>query len=51
MKQILEEIQSGQFAREFVAENQTGRSSHEDAARARCHAHPIEVGRRGAARR
>jgi ketol-acid reductoisomerase len=26
MKEILEEIQSGQFAREFVAENQTGRS-------------------------
>ena len=27
MKVILEEIQSGQFAREFVSENQTGRSS------------------------
>ena len=26
MKQILEEIQTGQFAREFVGENQTGRT-------------------------
>ncbi len=42
MKQILEEIQSGQFAREFVAENQTGRSSMK-MLRERGARHPIEV--------
>jgi ketol-acid reductoisomerase len=42
MKQILEEIQTGQFAREFVGENQTGRSGMK-MLRERGARHPIEV--------
>jgi len=42
MKQILEEIQTGQFAREFVGENQTGRSAMK-MLRERGARHPIEV--------
>ncbi len=42
MKEILEEIQTGQFAREFVGENQTGRSGMK-MLRERGARHPIEV--------
>jgi ketol-acid reductoisomerase len=42
MKQILEEIQTGQFAREFVGENQTGRSAMK-MLRERGARHQIEV--------
>jgi ketol-acid reductoisomerase len=42
MKVILEEIQTGQFAREFVGENQTGRSGMK-MLRERGARHPIEV--------
>jgi ketol-acid reductoisomerase len=46
MKKILEEIQSGQFAREWVLENQAGRPSF-NAVRRREAQHPIEeVGKR-----
>ncbi len=42
MKEILEEIQTGQFAREFVGENQTGRSGMK-MLRERGARHPIEI--------
>src|SRR6266480_947044 len=46
MKKILREIQTGQFAREWILENQAGRPSF-DKLRAEAKAHPIEeVGRR-----
>src|SRR5437762_2874456 len=46
MKKILREIQTGQFAREWILENQAGRASF-DKLRAEAKAHPIEeVGRR-----
>src|SRR5437773_1904252 len=46
MKKILREIQTGQFAREWILENQAGRPSF-DKLRAEGKAHPIEeVGRR-----
>jgi ketol-acid reductoisomerase len=41
MKRILEEIQSGRFAREWVMENQTGQVSFK-AMRRRAAEHPIE---------
>ncbi len=41
MKDILENIQTGQFAREFVSENATGRSVFK-ALRDRSSAHQIE---------
>lgn len=41
MKEILADIQSGQFAREFVAENQSGASAFQ-AMRQRLSEHPIE---------
>ena len=45
MRQILKEIQSGQFAREWILENQAGRPSF-NALRRRNAEHPIEdVGR------
>jgi ketol-acid reductoisomerase len=46
MKKILREIQTGQFAREWILENQAGRPSF-DKLRGEAKAHPIEeVGRR-----
>jgi ketol-acid reductoisomerase len=46
MKKILREIQTGQFAREWILENQAGRPAFEKL-RAESKAHPIEeVGRR-----
>jgi ketol-acid reductoisomerase len=46
MKRILEEIQSGQFAREWILENQAGRPTF-NALRRRAEQHPIEeVGER-----
>jgi ketol-acid reductoisomerase len=46
MKRILREIQSGQFAREWILENQAGRPSF-DKLRTEAKSHPIEeVGRR-----
>jgi ketol-acid reductoisomerase len=42
MKKILAEIQSGEFAREFMAENKTGKKNF-DALRAKGRAHPIEA--------
>ena len=46
MKKILREIQTGQFAREWILENQAGRPAFEKL-RAEAKAHPIEeVGRR-----
>ena len=46
MKQILDEIQSGEFAREWILENQAGRPRF-NALRRRGAAHPIEeVGER-----
>ncbi len=46
MKRILREIQSGQFAREWILENQAGRPSFEKL-RTEAKSHPIEeVGRR-----
>ncbi|BAU11970.1 ketol-acid reductoisomerase [Leptolyngbya sp. NIES-3755] len=41
MKKILEEIQTGQFAREFVLENQSGKAGFM-AMRRREAEHPIE---------
>jgi ketol-acid reductoisomerase len=42
MKKILTEIQSGEFAREFMAENKNGKKNF-DALRAKGRAHPIEA--------
>jgi len=42
MRQVLKEIQTGEFARNFIAENQTGMPTMK-AKRAICKAHPIEV--------
>lgn len=42
MKKILEEIQSGEFVREFMNENKTGKKNF-DALRAKGRAHPIEA--------
>jgi len=42
MKKILSEIQSGEFAREFMAENKSGKKNF-DALRAKGRAHPIEA--------
>jgi len=42
MKKILAEIQSGEFAREFMAENKNGKKNF-DALRAKGKAHPIEA--------
>ncbi len=42
MKKILAEIQSGEFAREFMNENKTGKKNF-DALRAKGKAHPIEA--------
>ncbi len=42
MKKILSEIQSGEFAREFMNENKTGKKNF-DALRAKGKAHPIEA--------
>jgi len=41
MQKILKEIQSGDFAREWIAENKKGRP-HFDQMRKECEAHPIE---------
>ena len=49
MKRILTEIQSGQFAREWMAENETGGKRFPEM-RAQAAKHPIEEGRRQAAR-
>ncbi len=48
MKKILAEIQSGQFAREWIAENKSGRKKFL-AMREAQQNQPIETGRRGAA--
>ncbi len=42
MKKILQEIQSGEFVREFMNENKTGKKNF-DALRAKGRAHPIEA--------
>jgi ketol-acid reductoisomerase len=42
MRQVLKEIQSGQFAREFVLENQAGKPGF-TAMRRQESEHPIEV--------
>jgi len=42
MRQVLKEIQTGEFARNFIAENQTGMPTMK-AKRAICKRHPIEV--------
>ncbi len=42
MRKVLKEIQTGEFARNFIAENQTGMPTMK-AKRAICKAHPIEV--------
>ncbi len=42
MKKILQEIQSGEFTREFMNENKTGKKNF-DALRAKGKAHPIEA--------
>ncbi len=41
MRRVLEEIRNGEFAREWVLENQAGQASFR-ALRAQCNAHPIE---------
>jgi len=42
MKKILNEIQSGQFVREFMNENKSGKKNF-DAMRAKAKSHPIEA--------
>ncbi|MEM9511507.1 MAG: ketol-acid reductoisomerase, partial [Cyanobacteria bacterium P01_E01_bin.48] len=42
MRQVLKEIQTGQFAREFVLENQSGRASFNAVRRLEAE-HPIET--------
>lgn len=42
MKKILQEIQSGEFVREFMSENKTGKKNF-DALRAKSKSHPIEA--------
>jgi ketol-acid reductoisomerase len=41
MKRVLEDIQAGRFARDWMLENQVGQTSFK-ATRARAAAHPIE---------
>ena len=49
MKKILDEIQSGKFAKEWIAESESGRAQLQRAARGRAREHPIEeVGGRAA---
>ena len=50
MKKILGEIQSGEFAKEWIAENENGRPNFDQDARRRGEA-PDREGRRRAARR
>ena len=50
MKKILDEIQSGKFAEEWIAESDSGRANVQRAARGRAGA-PDREGRRRAARR
>ena len=49
MKRVLDDIQSGRFARDWVLENAAGQASFK-AMRRRGAEHPIETGRREAAR-